>query len=224
MSQLINQFCSLIGERSQTVHGRLQQHNEHQERALVHVSVAARPGLLSLEADPAPRSEAAESADKRERRAQAGRLWPGARQVHSDQDLLERGGHSVVPTARRAPRLHGLLDSHRHVGRGLHLLRDDQRQAPVPGHQGRGRALLDLQDARLARRGHHARRERKRRLRRSQLAQVSALRSVQLQPPVSAPRGRRRLSLGLFSQGISQSILIRKSYFFLPRNIFGFVI
>lgn len=45
------------------------------------------------------------------------RLWFGAGQVCADKNLLQRGGHLVVPSTRRPPRLHGVLDANRHVVR-----------------------------------------------------------------------------------------------------------
>lgn len=46
-----------------------------------------------------------------------GRLWSGQSQVGADQDVLERGRHPVVPSARRPARIYRVFDAHRHVVR-----------------------------------------------------------------------------------------------------------
>ena len=61
---------------------------------------AAWPGILPRAARAPSRPQAAEPADQRAGRAEAGRLRPGPRQVRAHQDLLQRGGHPLVQTTR----------------------------------------------------------------------------------------------------------------------------
>lgn len=129
----------------------------------------------------------------------------GSSKVYTDKDVLERSGHTLVPATGRVARLDRLLDTHRHVGSGLYLLRDGVRQATLSGHKGRGRTVLDLQDARLAYRRDHAGRDELGGLRRAQSAQVSALRLVHLLRARAAPRRRRYQPARLLSQVQSEA-------------------
>ena len=58
-----------------------------------------------------------------ERRAEAGGLRSGARVRYPREVLLGRGGHLVVPAARRPVRRQTLLHQHRHVVRRVYLRR-----------------------------------------------------------------------------------------------------
>ena len=85
-------------------------------------------------------------------RPQAGRLWPRPRLRPARPRLHPRGRHALVPRARDPARREALLDARRCVVDRLHLRRDGQRQAAVPGGLGDRRAVQDLQAAGHARR------------------------------------------------------------------------
>lgn len=121
-------------------------------------------------------------------------------QIDPDKNILKRSSHSMVPATRRITRLNRLLDPHRHVGRRMHLLRDGMRKAALSGHKSRGRVVLDLQDARLAQRGHNAGHLVVRRVRRPQAIPISASRSLHILRSRATPRRRRRQSSRLLSQ------------------------
>ena len=75
----------------------------------------------------------------------AGRFWSCTCKVSSYQNLLERSGNFVVPTARCPAWLDRVLHAHRHVGRGLHFLRNGLRTSSFPWFYRWGRVAPDIQ-------------------------------------------------------------------------------
>lgn len=54
----------------------------------------------------------------------------------------------MVPPTRRAAGVAEIFQQHRHLVGRVHIRRDVQHEAAVPGAEGRGRADADLQDRR----------------------------------------------------------------------------
>ena len=74
-----------------------------------------------------------------------GRFRFSARQVSSYQNVLKWSGHVMVSAARCTFGLYWILHAHRHVGCGLHFLRNGLRPASISRVHSRGRTTPNIQ-------------------------------------------------------------------------------
>jgi hypothetical protein len=129
-------FASSAAHRPVSVPRKTQRGPGLAQRPPVSLPTVEGPIVLSQAQGAASRRQAPEPADQRDRRAEAGRLRPGQGEVRPEPHLLPRGGHPVVQAPGRAARQHRVLHVAGHVGRGLHLRRDDHRDGDLPRRQG----------------------------------------------------------------------------------------
>jgi hypothetical protein len=100
--------------------------------------------LLPPETCPAPRHEAAKPVDHARRDHQSGRFRPGPRVWGPRPGVHPRGGHAVVPGPGGAAGLVAVLVPHRYLVAGVHLRRDGDEAAAVPGRLGNRPVVQDI--------------------------------------------------------------------------------